>query len=215
MTYVLEGRAMGVYEQFGQTSGIFSANHDERQTMKNRIFIFAALCMATAVMVGCKKSNPMEETPPPVDTNTIASSVTQQLQNAKDMATNAWLKTKETTTNAWENMKQSVQSAVDYTFDKKDAFAAKASADLDALDQNIKDLGDKAATGTDSVKADAQVKLQELRDKRTALQQKMDEVKNATAANWDEAKAGFQQSYDDMKAATKSAWEWLKDKLGT
>jgi len=116
--------------------------------------------------------------------------------------------------NALENMKESVQSAADYTFDKKNAFTAKASSDLDALDQNIKELGDKAATGTDSIKADAQVRLQELRDKRMALQQKLDDVKNATATNWNEAKANFQQSYDDMKASVKAAWQWLNDKLG-
>jgi len=63
-----------------------------------------------------QKATPMEDATAALNTNTIATSVTQQLQNAKDMATNAWLKTKETTTNAWENMKQSVQSSVDSTF---------------------------------------------------------------------------------------------------
>ena len=43
----------------------------------------------------------------------------------------------------------------------------------------------------------------------------MNDLKNATAANWDEAKAAFQQSYDDMKTGVKNAWQWLNDKLGT
>jgi len=191
----------------------FCQQNDERQFMKNRSLIFAALLIA-ALTAGCKKTNPAGEMPPPGDSNSTSTSITQQLQNVREMATNVWLKTKETTTNALENMKESVQSAADYTFDKKNAFTAKASSDLDALDQNIKELGDKAATGTDSIKADAQVRLQELRDKRMALQQKLDDVKNATATNWNEAKANFQQSYDDMKASVKAAWQWLNDKLG-
>ena len=180
--------------------------------MKSRSLIFAALLVA-ALTAGCKKTNPADETPPPGDNNST-STITQQLQNAKEMATNAWLKTKETTTNVLESVKESVQSAADYTFDKKDAFTAKASSDLDALDQNIKELGDKAATGADSIKADAQAKLQDLRDKRGVLQQKLDDVKNAPATNWNEAKASFQQSYDDMKTSVKAAWQWLNDKLG-
>jgi hypothetical protein len=182
--------------------------------MKNRSLIFAALFIATLISIGCKKTNPSDESQPVTTTNLASTSVTQQLQNAKEMATNAWRQTKEATTNVLESMKGSVQAAADYTFDKKDAFTAKASSDLDALDQNMKELGDKAATGTDSVKADAQTKLQELRDKRAALQQKMDDVKNATAANWNDAKAGFQQAYDDTKSSVKAAWQWLNDKLG-
>jgi len=181
---------------------ILSASDNERQIMKNRPLIFAGLLIA-ALTAGCKKTNPADETPPPGDNKSTSASITQQLQNAREMATNVM-----------ESMKQSVQSAADYTFDKKDAFTAKAGSDLDALDQNIKELGDKAATGADSVKADAQAKLQDLRDKRVALQQKMDEVKNATATNWNEAKAGFQQSYDDVKASVKAVWQWLNDKLG-
>jgi hypothetical protein len=183
--------------------------------MKNKPLIFAALCIATLPIVGCNKSNPNDGTAPDADTNSVAMSTTQQLQNVTEMATNAWLKTKEAATNAYETTKESVQSAVDYTYDQKDAFTAKASADLDALDQKIKELGDKVATGTDSVKADAQVKLQDLRDKRAVLQQKMDDVKNSTAANWNDVKAGFQQSYDDTKSAVKAAWQWLNDKLGS
>jgi hypothetical protein len=190
-----------------------TTNNNERLIMKNRPLIFAGLLIA-AVTAGCKKTNPADETPSPGDNNST-STITQQLQNAKEMATDVWLKTKETTTNALESMKESVQSAADYTFDKKDAFTAKASSDLAALDQNIKELGDKAATGADSIKADAQAKLQDLRDKRGVLQQKLDDVKNAPATNWNEAKASFRQSYDETKASVKAAWQWLNDKLGT
>ena len=183
--------------------------------MKSKPSFLAALSIATLLMgVGCNKTTPSDESQPVDSTNLASTPATQQLQNAKEMATNAWFKTKETATNVYENMKESVQSAVDYTYDKKDAFTAKASSDLDALDQNIKELGDKAATGTDSVKADAQVKLQELHDKQTALGQKLDDVKNATAENWNETKAAFRQSYDDTKASVKAVWQWLNDKLG-
>jgi len=181
--------------------------------MKTQLLI--ATLAVTTLAVGCKKSNPEDTSSPAGDTNSSSMSVTQQLQNAKEVFTNAWQKTKEKTTNALENAKEAVQAAVDYTYDKKEAFTAKASADLESLDQNIKDLADKAANASDSIKADAQVKLQELREKREALGKKMDDLKNATEANWNDAKTAFSQSYDDVKAAFKSAWQWLTDKMGS
>jgi hypothetical protein len=191
--------------------------------MKTKPLIFAALAIAT-LAAGCKQSNPAAENPPASDTNSL--SATQQLQNTKEVATNAWQNVKDTTTNAWSNLKEgttnawadikdSLETTKDYTYDKKDAFVAGASADLDALDRKIKELSDKAATANDSVKADAQSKLQELRDKRAVLDQKLDAVKNATAADWNDTKTAFQNSYDDVKNSLKQAWQWLNDKLSS
>jgi hypothetical protein len=195
---------------------------NERLLMKNKPLILAALAITMLVPAGCKQSNPAEESPAAGHNN----SVTQQLQNAKEAVSNAWEKTKETTTNAlasakegttnaWAGAKESMQSAVDYTYGKKDAFVANANTELSELDQKMKELSDKAATASDSVKADAQTKLQELRDKRAALDKKFDDVKNATEANWNDVKAGFQNAYDNTKESLKQAWQWLTDKLGS
>jgi hypothetical protein len=189
--------------------------------MKNNPQILAALA-ATMLATGCKQSSQVDENAPSSDTNSL--SVTQQLQNAREVATNAWQKVKDTTTNAWASVKEgttnawadakeSVQSGVDYTYDKKDAFVAKANADLNTLDQKIQQLSDKAATASDSVKNEAQTKLQDLRDKRTELGKKLDAVKNASQADWNELKVGFQTSYDDVKTSLRQTWQWLTDKL--
>jgi hypothetical protein len=175
-------------------------------------------------VTGCNNSNTADQNPAASDTGSL--SVTQQLQNAKEVATNAWQETKDTTTNVWSNVKEgatnawadfkdSMQATKDYTYDKKDAFVAGAGADLDALDQKITELSDKAATASDSVKADAQTKLQDLRDKRAVLDKKLDNVKQATEADWNDAKAGFQNSYDDVKDSLKQDWQWLHDKLNS
>jgi hypothetical protein len=196
--------------------------HKKRQAMKNKSLILAALAIATCV-VGCKQSNTADENSTASDTN---SQPAQQFQNAKEVATNvlqqtkdattnAWAKVKEGTTNAWADIKDSMQTTKDYTYDKKDAFVTSASADLDALDQKIKELSDKTANASDSIKADAQTKLQELRDKRAALDKKLNGVKNATEADWNDTKTAFQNSFDDVKNSLKQAWQWLHDKLNS
>jgi hypothetical protein len=192
---------------------------NERKIMKNKLLILMAIAIAT-VASGCKRSN---ENSMAGDNNSL--SVTQQLQNVREITTNAWAnvkegttnawaKTKEVTTQAWANIAESAQSAAGYTYDKKDAYVAVASTNLDALDQKIKELSDKAANASDSVKAGAQTKLQDLRDKRAGLDVKLDAVKNATEADWKDVKTAFQMSYDDMKNSLKETWQWLTDKLG-
>jgi hypothetical protein len=125
----------------------------------------------------------------------------------KEGATNAWANTKQATTNAWANVKDSVQSAADYTYDKKSAYVAKAQADLDALDAKIKELSDKAASASGDVKADAQAKIQALRYKRAALDQKLDAARNSTESGWSDVKSAFKSSYDDVKDSFEQAWQ--------
>ena len=181
--------------------------------MKNKPLILGTLAVAMLVSVGCKKSDMSDEYPARGDTNSMS-------ENAKDMATNAWQKTKEVTTdvlanmkagttNAWAGVKESLQSATDYTYDKKDDFVAGASADVAVVDQKIKELSDKAASASDSVKASAQAKLQELNVKRDVLGKQLDDVKSATEANWNDMKAGFKSSYADVKDSLKQTWQDL------
>lgn len=181
--------------------------------MKNKALLLGTFAAVILVSAGCKKNDMSDEYAPTGDTNSISG-------NAKEAVTNAWQKTKEVTTNvvagvkegttdAWANIKESLQSATDYTYDKKDDFVAGASADVAALDQQIKELSDKAASASDSVKASAQAKLQDLNAKRAALGRKLDDVKNATEASWNDAKAGFKSSYNDVKESLKQTWQDL------
>jgi hypothetical protein len=192
--------------------------------MKNQLLTMMALA-AAMFAAGCKPASQPNENATSGDTNSSLSS-TQQSENVKDVTTNAWQKIKDTTTNAWENAKEgtsnawdatkgSLQPAVNYTYDKKDEFVTNATADLVILDQKIQEWSDKAATASDSVKNEAQAKLQDLRGQRAELDKKLDAVKNASQADWDKLKVGFQTAYDDTKNSLKQAWQWLKDKLNS
>ncbi len=134
-------------------------------------------------------------------------SSTNAWQKTKEVATNAWQETKTATAVAWTDIKESLGSTTDYTYDKKDEFVSKANADMAALDQKIKDWLDNVANGTDAAKANAQAKLKTLNDKRAELGQKLEDVKNSTEANWNEAKTSFKNAYDDVKNSLKNMWQ--------
>jgi hypothetical protein len=183
--------------------------------MKNQTLTLGSLAIAALLAAGCNKNQTTEEYP---TTGTNSSAVARGMENAKEATTNAWEKTKEVTTNmmadvkegttnAWADIKDSVQSAADYSYDKKNEFVANASADVDTLDQKMNELSNHVANSSESVKTDAQAKLQELDAKRAELGAKLDDVKNATETNWDEVKTGFENSYHDLKNSLKQAWQ--------
>jgi hypothetical protein len=205
--------------------------------MKNKILILAAVTVAT-VVAGCNRSNTVEENQADNGTNStsttlqsVKSSSSNVLESTKEATTNAWAnikegssnawsKTKEMTTNAWDNVKDKFESNAgtnysSYGYGEKDAMVTQAGADLDALDQKIKTMASKASDASDSIKADAQARLQTLRDQRAALDQKLDAVKNATESDWSDAKATFQNSYNDVDNSVKQTWQWLNDKMGS
>jgi len=188
--------------------------------MKRKPLFSTALVLATLV-TGCDKSNTADQTSSTGDTNSpsvaqnVKDAVTNAWQDVKDTSTNAWSNVKEGATNAWAGFKDSMQATKDYAYDNKDAFVAGASADLNTLDQKINELADKSATASDSVKADAETRIQELRDERNALGKKLDSVKSATEADWNDSKTGFQKSYGNVKDSLKQDWQWLHDKLNS
>ena len=200
-----------------------------KKIMKNKQpIVLGALALTMALAIGCKKTESTADNGTVTDTNrsTIENVATNAWQKAKDAttnvvagvksgATNAWANVKEATTNTWASIQNSLQSTADYTYDQKDAFVAKAQADLDALDLKIKELSDKVASAGGDVKADAQAKMQDLTSQRSALNQKLTDLKNATADGWNSAKTGFKNALNSVETSFDQAWQWLKDKTGS
>ena len=196
--------------------------------MKNRLYILS-LAALMITLAGCNKSSNIAtedtNTPSP-QTNTTLQSVTASATNAwartKEMSSDTWQNVRQGSTNAWQNVrdgsivawqnaKASFSDAMGESYDKKNDFVAKAQSDLDALDQKIQQFTNQAAAVAGNAKTDAQAKVQELRDKRGSLNQKLTDVKNSTADTWDKTKTAFNNAYDDVKSSLTHAWQWVKD----
>jgi len=179
--------------------------------MKSKPFICALAVLAT-LAAGCKqstsatKADAADSNPP--GTNTTSS----VLSGAQQGITNAWTKTKEATAQGWEDVKDSIGATGDYTYDRKNEFVTQAQADLKTLDLKIQALTTRAAAASDPVKTDAQARLQNLHDERTALDKKLDDVKSATPDNWNDVKTAFVNSYSEAKNTLKQTGQWLNSK---
>ena len=109
--------------------------------------------------------------------------------------------------------KQAAADMKDYTYAQKDEFVKAMQVQLDALNKDLDQLSAKIDGSSDAVKAEAQPKLQALRDQTAKLNQQLDDAKNATESTWDSVQAGFTKAYDSTKDGFNQARQWVSDKI--
>jgi chromosome segregation ATPase len=100
-----------------------------------------------------------------------------------------------------------------YTYAQKDQFVADMQAQLASLNQDLDKLATDISNASDQVKAEAQPKLQALRDQAAQLNQQLDQAKSADEATWDNVKASFNDAYDKAKDSFNDARAWLSQKI--
>jgi methyl-accepting chemotaxis protein len=109
--------------------------------------------------------------------------------------------------------KQAVQDMKDYTFKQKTEFVEKMQGQLAELNRDLDQLAAKIEKSSDAVKAEAQPKLQALRDQAAQLNTQLDEARNATEFTWDSVKSGFSKAYEATKDGFNQARQWVSDKI--
>jgi len=87
----------------------------------------------------------------------------------------------------------------DYAYAQKTEFVATMQRQLDEINRDLDQLAAKIEKTSDAVKADAEPKLQALRDQAAKLRKHLDVAKNATESTWDDVKAGFTKGYSELK----------------
>jgi chromosome segregation ATPase len=115
--------------------------------------------------------------------------------------------------NAKAETKQAAQDMKDYTYAQKAAFVETMQTQLAALNRDLDQLSAKVEKANDTVKAEAQPKLQALRDQTAQLNKQLDDVKNATESTWDSVKGGFKKAYESSKDGFNQARQWVSDKI--
>ena len=96
----------------------------------------------------------------------------------------------------------------------RQAFINTLTAKLKQWDDDIDRLEAKAqkakAEVKAEVKADYNKHIQDLRDKKKAAQERLEEVKHAGEEAWEDLKSGSVEAYDSLKNAFQSAMSKFK-----
>jgi hypothetical protein len=194
----------------------------------------AFVLLACCIGVGCNKQADQDSSSGTTSSNSILETASNAWQSAKETgtnaldatkatATNAWQDTKETGSNVWQKTKDAFAAGdstnevstnyFGYDYSQKDNFVNEARTSLDDLDQKALSLSNRVATASDNTKADLQQTLDNINTKRADLGHKLDDIKNATQDNWNDAKTAFAKSYHDLKAELKAGWDSVTSKL--
>ena len=109
--------------------------------------------------------------------------------------------------------KEAAQAMKDYTYAQKTEFVEAMQAQLAALNRDLDQLSAKVEKASDAIKAEAQPKLQVLRDQTAQLNKQLEEARNATESTWDSVKGGFKKAYEASKEGFQQARQWVSDKI--
>ena len=109
--------------------------------------------------------------------------------------------------------KEAAQDMKDYSFAQKAEFTEKMQGQLTELNRDLDQLGARIEKSSDAIKAEANPKLQALRDHAAQLSKQLGEVKNATESTWDSVKNSFKKAYESSKDGFQQARQWLSDKV--
>jgi hypothetical protein len=102
-----------------------------------------------------------------------------------------------------------------YAYDKREVFIDDASADFKELDQGLNKLSNSVTAAGKSVMAATQPKIDDLCKQRLALANKLDALKNAKEADWNELKADYQKAKSQMTTSLRESWKLVQTNTNT
>ena len=107
--------------------------------------------------------------------------------------------------NTASGVKEDSRQAADYTYEKKEEYQRKLTAEMRDLDVKIDELKAKAGRGSDAVKAQFARDMEALDRQKAVLAEKMEAVKTSSASKWDEVKAGANSAMESVKQTYEKA----------
>jgi Skp family chaperone for outer membrane proteins len=137
--------------------------------------IIITLGLSALALAACSKS----------DRNEANSGIKDVYQDSKSAIANTWSDLK------------------DYTYEKRSDFNDRIQAMAAELEAEMSEL--QANYAEDKASASRRAAMQELKDSRADLSQKLDALGNATADTWGSAKANVIAAWDRTEAAYKKA----------
>jgi len=98
-----------------------------------------------------------------------------------------------------QQVQQTYQSTKEFVAKEKTAFVDSAEQKLRDLDTKIDALSEEVAKAKPEVQEQAKSGLAKLKEQRTALQQKIEDLKASGQQGWDKTKDAFSTTWQDLE----------------
>jgi len=89
--------------------------------------------------------------------------------------------------------------------EKRDAYVEKLKIKLDEWNARIDLLQAKADQVKPDLKAEYQKQIQNMKEKRSRAEEKLDELRQASKGAWEDMKIGAERAWDELAEAVKAA----------
>ncbi len=136
-------------------------------------------------------------------------------EKVADTAEKAWDSTADATKKLADDASAAAASTwdsiKDATYDQRASFSAGIEKMASSIDRNVDQWSDKASTLPEASRKAWNSGLEELKDARAELGDKLDNLGDATASTWGDAKDGVQKAWDRVQRAYND----LKGRLGS
>lgn len=97
--------------------------------------------------------------------------------------------------------REALQAAKQYTFQQKGEYEKRLRRVVDDLDDRIDDLEQRDRESTADARKNLDRQVVEMKQKREALSERLERVKAAAPAAWEDLKSGVQKAIDDLQRA--------------
>ena len=112
---------------------------------------------------------------------------------------------KVTASDVEKESREAAETTVDYTRQQYQVFMQQAKAKLDAIDQRMRELRDRAGQLQGEAQTAAREKLKELGQEREAIHEKMTALRKSGAAAWKDMEAGLKSAVERLDQALDRA----------
>jgi len=97
--------------------------------------------------------------------------------------------------------REALEAAKQYTYQQKEQYEQRLRQVMDDLDDRIDDLEMRARAATADARKKLEPQLRELKQKRAVVSERLEKVKAAAPAAWNELKAGVQKAVEELQRA--------------
>jgi hypothetical protein len=108
---------------------------------------------------------------------------------------------------------EAAQAMRDYAYIEKAEFVDKMKNALAEVQVEMDRMSTEVDSSAGAAKADAETKLDAVREKWAQAKKRLDQAESAAEPDWSDVKDGFNQSYGELKDSFNTTRQWLSDKI--
>lgn len=107
--------------------------------------------------------------------------------------------------------KEALQATQEYTAQQKQAFQKAMQGELVAMERHIDSLKAESRKASGQARADLQLAIQELEQKKAVAAQKLAKLQSSSAQAWTDASSATNKAMEDMKKSYEKAASTVGD----